>query len=158
MVLQRSAPGGVESSRVTAVHARRALKREVEHQEHQQGAVTTPAPTGVLHSIGSRFSSVARTLRRVAYRGVVQEVRAYRHLQDVSKKSEFAREMMMLPLSLKNPDVQATSGLKKRGAGKRVGGSNTSGAGGGDGGDKGGFVQGVFEGFLQRRMRVGPER
>lgn len=92
------------------------------------------------------------TLRRLSKRGVIDEVRRQHHLHSTVQHSEFAREMMMLPLSLKNPDVPVSSGLKRRGKGND---RSSTGVGGSE---RGSFVEGVFEGVLQRRMRTGPER
>jgi hypothetical protein len=121
-----------------AAGVRAAWKSRVEQQE-------TNARTG---SLPSRISSA---LRRVS-------INLPSRLQRDRRRSEFAREMMMLPLSLKNPDLSVTSGgaqAQKASARRKARSqARTDAAEEGVGKEKGG----PYESPLQRRLRRGPER
>ena len=89
-------------------------------------------------------------------------------LEKERKRSEFAREMMMLPISLKYPDVSLPGGIVA-GAGSSSGRGNKKKTGSYKSFEDGLEAQGVqddsssgsssmYENVLQRRFRRGPER
>lgn len=122
--------------------------------------------------------------KNIFYTKIIENLRKLNIILPLSiekerKRSEFAREMMMLPISLKNPDVSLPGGVAA-GASSTTG-SGSSGSRGNKkktgmsledgleaqgvqddtssiGGSNSGGSSSMYENVLQRRFRRGPER
>lgn len=134
-------PGLKLAAPTPAADLRAALKRRVTALEKESQSGPLPRRiAGWLHKMGVPLPTT---------------------LHSEARRSEVAREMMMLPLSLRNPDLSPASGIAT-GAG--------TGAGGGGSGRalwarrraaakaKAEEGEGGLEGGLQERLRRGPER
>ena len=144
-------------------------KKLLSHQISQ-----LPTAKQLRSALKNKVMSLERVNQKnIFYTKIIENLRKLNIILPLSiekerKRSEFAREMMMLPISLKNPDVSLPGGIVA-GAGSSSGRGNKKKTGSYKSFEDGLEAQGVqddsssgsssmYENVLQRRFRRGPER